>query len=712
MTYDLHDDSAQSSLASQLDTFLRWLIGAASAGTLSMIGAGLLASSLSIALLALTTLNIVALAIVGRAQLARHRLARAVALTSTSLLLAVTGATILMPGILPILIVGTLLAVAVALPYATSRTLRGLCIAAWIVGVGITVIAVLVPPFEPIAPQITGLIVVVLMAIALPLLLLLLWQYHSRLALTLNQMQAANAALSMAMQEAEQARAAAEQARVAAEQVSELKTQFLANMSHELRTPLNSIINFTRILSSGMRGPVNESQLDYLNRVRMSGEHLLGLINDILDLSKIEAGRMELFPETFHIPDLVQSVMATAAGLTKGKPIELRQELAPDLPPIDADRTRIRQVLLNLLSNAAKFTDTGTITVRAVHVGDAIELSVIDTGIGIAPGHLEAIFEEFRQVDGETNRRYEGTGLGLAICRRLVDLHRGRLWVESTPGAGSTFTFTLPATAVASLAAPEVSLTPTNQGTPIVVIDDDPAAIEIVAAYLSNEGFAVHGVTDSRRALAELRVIRPAAVILDVLMPHRDGWELLADIKGDPLLRSTPVALYTILEEQKLGFYLGASAYLVKPVDAEQLRSTLLRLVKSDATILVIDDDPNAREIVSSQLEQSGSYRVITAEGGRRGLERVHELTPDLIILDLMMPEVDGFAVLEQLERSPQCSGIPVIVLTAKDLTLQEHEFLNSRVNSLLSKGATPPEQLLHKVTGLLGAGQPHSQAA
>jgi signal transduction histidine kinase/CheY-like chemotaxis protein len=511
------------------------------------------------------------------------------------------------------------------------------------------------------------------------------------------QVAARTADLTHAMAEAQASRKAAEQA-------NDLKSRFLANMSHELRTPLNSIINFTRILNSGMRGPMNDGQIDYLNRVWQSGEHLLGLINDILDLSKIEAGRMELYKEPLHLGEVLHSVMSTVGGLTKGKSIELQQELAPNLPLIEADRTRIRQILLNLLSNAAKFTDTGSITVRAFCADDRVVVQVADTGIGIAAENLAVVFEEFHQVDGTTTRHYEGTGLGLAICRRFVELHGGRIWVESTLGEGSTFSFNLPIQTTQPTVGGEpivLLATPTRDGIPVLVIDDDPAAFEIVAAYLKHDGYSVYGVTDSRRALDEVRNIKPAAIILDVLMPYKDGWEVLAELKADPDAQRIPVALYTIIDDQKLGFYLGASAYLTKPINEEQLRATIAQLVTSDATILVVDDDPNAREIVTQQLARSG-YRTMTASNGQEAVERVAEIQPDLIILDLMMPEVDGFAVLEHLDREAGTRTIPVIVVTAKDLSQNEREWLNRRVNSLLTKGVMSPDQLLRKVSDLL----------
>jgi signal transduction histidine kinase/DNA-binding response OmpR family regulator len=507
-----------------------------------------------------------------------------------------------------------------------------------------------------------------------------------------------------AQRNAEQQARRAEEARVAAEHANLLKSQFLANMSHELRTPLNSIINFTRILIAGVRGPVNEEQIDYLNRVRQSGEHLLGLINDILDLSKIEAGRLELHREPLLPAELVQSVVETAVGLIKGKPIELRKDVAPGLPPIVADRTRVRQILLNLISNAAKFTESGTITVQVSRTDTEMIFSVTDTGIGIAPEDHQAVFEEFRQVDGNSDRHYEGTGLGLSICRRLIQLHGGRIWLESTLGAGSTFWFSLPYV-MAESAEPAVmtytSPAETSVAT-VLVIDDDPSAIEIIATYLERDRYRVYGVSDSRRVVSEALRIQPAAIILDVLMPHKDGWEVLRELKADPLLRSIPILLYTIVEEQKLGFYLGASAYLVKPVDEVQLRETVNRLVSNDATIMVIDDDPNALEIVTQQLQQAGGYTVVTADGGQVGLDRIATTPPDLIILDLMMPEVDGFAVLDRLDRDPQTRTIPVVVLTAKDLTEQDRDYLSKRVNGLLMKGLTTHQQLLDKVSSLL----------
>jgi signal transduction histidine kinase/DNA-binding response OmpR family regulator len=503
-----------------------------------------------------------------------------------------------------------------------------------------------------------------------------------------------------------------ERARRQIEIANDMKSKFIANMSHELRTPLNSIINFTYMLRQNLYGPITQQQDKYLERVYANGEHLLGMINDILDLSKIEAGRLDLFKEPLDMGELVESTMSTAMGLTKGKPIELEQEIDPDLPTIEADKTRIRQVLLNLLSNAAKFTDKGSITVQVWQEGEGegqqIITSVTDTGIGIPSGKIETIFEEFRQVDEGSNRSYQGTGLGLAICKRLVEMHGGRIWVESTVGVGSTFFFNLPLVShkpteepdevVPAEVVPDVAL---PVGIPIVVVEDDPSAVEIITAYLQPEGYTVHPVRDSRHALEEIRRLRPAAIILDILMPHKDGWNVLSDLKATPDLRDIPVICYTIVDDARLGMSLGASAYLVKPIEAEVLRKTVRQFVGHAGYILVIDDDPYVREMVPQYLGKNG-YDVATAADGREGLEQIASHPPDLIILDLMMPELDGFGVLEQLEQDTTLRAIPVLVLTARDLNPDEQQHLAERVQGLLTKTKSTPGDVLARVYAIL----------
>ncbi len=496
-------------------------------------------------------------------------------------------------------------------------------------------------------------------------------------------------------------------AQAVAEEANALKSRFIANMSHELRTPLNSIINFTYILNSGMRGPVTEGQREYLDRVYASGEHLLGMINDILDLSKIEAGRMDLFKEEVSLDELLRSTLSSAVGLTKDRPVTLHHELAEGLPHIAVDKTRIRQVLLNLLSNAAKFTDAGSITVRVWQQGTELITSITDTGIGIPADKLDAIFEEFRQGDEGSDRSYQGTGLGLPICKRLVEMHGGHIWVESEVGVGSTFFFSLPlliesadetSEQVHAIAVPDETTPP---GIPIVVVEDDPSAIEIIATYLQPEGYTLYPVTDSRQTLAEVQRRQPVAIILDILMPHKDGWEVLSDLKADPDLHDIPVICYTIVDNARLGFSLGASAYLVKPVAPKVLRETVHRLVGQRGHILVIDDDPLVRDMVPRYLKHNG-YEVVAVADGQTGLNHIAARQPDLLILDLMMPEMDGFEVLEALEQAGVLGTLPVLVLTAKDLTPEERRYLTEQVQGLLAKSATSPAEVLARVRTIL----------
>lgn len=496
------------------------------------------------------------------------------------------------------------------------------------------------------------------------------------------------------------------EARITAEQANTMKSKFLANMSHELRTPLNSIINFTRIISAGMRGPVTEEQLDYLNRVYASGEHLLGLINDILDLSKIEAGRMELYKERCQIGELIQSTMSTAIGLTKGKTIVLHQDIAPDLPLVEADRTRIRQVLLNILSNAAKFTDEGSITVRVRHENTEIIVSVTDTGSGIPEDKLSTIFEEFTQADGGSEKSYQGTGLGLAICRKLIEMHGGRIWVESTIGVGSTFSFSLPMLGIHPLDTLLILKTPTTKGPNVLVVDDDEAAVDTIATYLQPDDYRVYCVTDSQHVLHAARQLQPTAIIVDVTMPHKDGWAMLSELQTAPDLYNVPVMLYAMAMDDDdtsyAGLLLNANAYLIKPINEQQLRATVRRFVADHASVVVIDDDPDTLEHIAQEL--TTTYHVITATSGHAGLICIAENRPDLIILDLIMPDIDGFAVLEHLEQQQaDAHGIPVIALTGKVLTTEERTYLNQRIREhFYTRGMLAPEQFLSNMKAFL----------
>jgi signal transduction histidine kinase/CheY-like chemotaxis protein len=496
------------------------------------------------------------------------------------------------------------------------------------------------------------------------------------------------------------------------EVASKHKSQFLANMSHELRTPLNAIIGVTEMLQEDARDLKRDDEIEPLDRVMNAGRHLLALINDILDLSKIEAGRMELHLESFSIAPLIEDVVKTIETLAVKNANRVVVDCSSTIGTMHADQMRVRQALLNLGSNANKFTERGTITVRAQRetAGDSawITIAVIDTGIGMTSEQMEKLFQDFSQADSSTTRKYGGTGLGLAISRRFCQMMGGDISVESEPGRGSTFTIRLPAKAEES----EAIATPPNAAsrqrsavTPgeaplIVVADDDPTVREVVRRYLEREGYSVATADGGREGLRLVRELRPAAITLDLLMPDIDGWTVLAAIKGDPALADTPVILMTILDEKNRGYSLGAADYLIKPIDRGKLAQTLRRICGSvGRRLLVIDDDETARNLMRAQLMQDG-WDVAEAENGRIALARLTEVRPDAIILDLMMPEMDGFEFLEEMHHRAEWRDIPVLIVTARDLTAQDRNRLNISVERIVQK--TERDATLREVRAVL----------
>ncbi len=484
-------------------------------------------------------------------------------------------------------------------------------------------------------------------------------------------------------------------------ELDRLKSQFLANMSHELRTPLNSIIGFSRVILKGIDGPVTELQEQDLNAIYNSGQHLLRLINDILDLSKIEAGKMELAFDDVNIADTIHSVLPTVSGLIKDKPITLQKEIADNLPVVRADSVRIRQVLINLLSNAAKFTEKGSITVSAqVETNEMgqpeIMVKVIDTGPGIAPEDQNKLFQPFSQVDASPTRKTGGTGLGLSISRRLVELHGGRIGVQSEIGKGSIFYFTLP---IPRLREAGKTVDESRRGDRIILaIDDDSQVIALYERYLQPQGFQVIALTDPLQAKERIRQLRPFAVTLDIMMPGKDGWTLLNELKTDPETRDIPVIICSILEEEEKGFSLGAADYLVKPILEDDLLNALNRL-NGDGSIkevLIIDDDPKDLRLIAKILEERSRYKPILAQGGTQGWQRLSsEPLPHAVILDLFMPEMDGFAILEKMRTTPSLTDIPVVVVSGGDLTNIQQKQLEDFGQKLLRKGTLNENELL-----------------
>ena len=492
---------------------------------------------------------------------------------------------------------------------------------------------------------------------------------------------------------------------------SQHKSQFLANMSHELRTPLNAIIGITEMLQEDARDSNREDEFEPLDRVVRAARHLLAVINHILDLSKIEAGKIDLHVESFAIAPVVQEVVNTVSTLAAKNENTLRLECPPEIGSMRADQTRIRQALLNLASNAAKFTEKGTITISVsrtvAQTGDWIVISVADTGIGLTAEQQGRLFQDFVQADASTTRKYGGTGLGLAISRRFCQMMGGDITVESEPGRGSTFTIRLPAEATSSRAPvlPKNSqstarATDLHQAPLILVIDDDESVRKVTTHFLTREGFSVTTASGGRDGLRLARELRPTAITLDLIMPDLDGWTVLAAIKGDPATAGIPVVLMTVVDEKNRGYSLGAADYMVKPVDWGGLTGVLRSICRSAGRdVLVVDDDDTIRAGLRRALHDEG-WQVTEAENGRVALSRLAEWRPDVIVVDLMMPEMDGFELLAALRSDGRCREIPVLVLTAKDLTNEDRARLNGGIERILQK--RDRQEMLREVLDVL----------
>jgi GAF domain-containing protein/DNA-binding response OmpR family regulator len=493
------------------------------------------------------------------------------------------------------------------------------------------------------------------------------------------------------------------------EVASQHKSQFLANMSHELRTPLNAIIGVTEMLLEDARDFKRDDDIEPLDRVLRAARHLLALINDILDLSKIEAGRMELHIESFPLAPLIQDVVNTIETLAKKNANRVVVDCTPDAGTVEADQMRFRQALLNLASNANKFTENGTVTIaaRPQHTDgrEWITVAVTDTGIGMNAEQIGRLFQEFSQADSSTTRKYGGTGLGLAISRHFCRLMGGDITVESNPGAGSTFTIRLPRIVrteplARKEARSELSGRQALQAPLILVVDDDATVRELVARHLERAGFSVATAKGGQEALRLARELKPSAMTLDIMMPDIDGWTVLAAIKGDPSLAAIPVVLMTIVEEKNRGYALGAADYLVKPVNRSKLVETLRNVCGSAAgRILLIDDDDVVRRSVRTALEPLG-WHVSEAENGVRALASLSAARPDAIILDLMMPKMDGFEFIDELRANTDWREIPVVVITAMDLTEHDRARLNGGVERIIQKSER--DEMLRRLTDAL----------
>lgn len=520
-----------------------------------------------------------------------------------------------------------------------------------------------------------------------------------------------------------------------------LKTRFISTISHELRTPLNSILGFSELLLDEVSGPLTERQKRHITNIYNSGTHLLQLINNVLDIAKIESGKVELHYESFLLSHIVAEVEAVIRSLADKK----RQALSmktDDVPFIVADRVKFKQILYNLLSNAVKFTpEEGTITLEAKVTNAAnlppqareldvfsenknfLKLSIKDSGIGIKGEDLDRIFSEFEQADSGLSRKYEGTGLGLALTKRLVELHGGEIFVESEEGVGSTFTVVMPLVDTIDVEEPhpvqeyaeketllndEETRPRPRRGAPplILVVEDDPATAEILTLYLAQGGYRVTHSSHGGEILQRIRELRPFIVLLDVMLPGKDGWEVLQEVKCDPELKDIPIVICSVIDNKELGFALGASDYIVKPVDKISLLkkmeelSSCINKRKGELIILCIDEHEDALDLLKSYLEPA-QYTVITANSGKKGIEEAVKHRPDLIILNLMMSEIDGFGLVQELKANAMTVDIPILALTAKDLSVDDWLRLAGKIEKFIQKSSFNKEDLLMYIRNL-----------
>ena len=503
------------------------------------------------------------------------------------------------------------------------------------------------------------------------------------------------------------------EARDQAEEANRTKSAFLANMSHELRTPMNAIIGYSEMLTEEMQDLGQEEFIPDLNKIHSAGKHLLGLINDVLDLSKIEAGKMTVYCETIDVATMVREVESTVLPLVKKNDNHLEVELPADSGTMHSDLTKIRQMLFNLLSNASKFTEKGKlrlVVTRSVENGaDWLRFAVSDSGIGMTPEQIGRLFQAFSQADASTTRKFGGTGLGLAISRDFCRLLGGDITVESVPGEGSTFTVALPASApqeevpaVPAAVAP-AGTTGTSGRPSVVVIDDDPTVLDLMSRFLTKEGFDVHTASNGRDGLELAKTKHPVAITTDVMMPGMDGWSVINALKADPATAHIPIILVTITDSREMGVALGVFDYLAKPVDWTRLRGTLERLdLGAQArTVLIVEDDEASRDQLQRTMVKQG-WKVLLAGDGVAGLEAVRETEPSLVLLDLMMPRMDGFEFLDHFRRDARYVHTPVIVVTAKDLTEEDRGRLSGRVHSLITKDGSIVKKLLPQLQAYL----------
>ncbi|MGK2856472.1 MAG: response regulator [Thermoanaerobaculia bacterium] len=502
-------------------------------------------------------------------------------------------------------------------------------------------------------------------------------------------------------------------------EADQLKSQFLANMSHELRTPMNAIIGFSEILAERLESRIEPKYQNFIQHILASGQHLLGIINDVLDLSKVEAGRMEVYPEQFALPAAADGVCNVMRGQAEKSEITIVLDAPDGLPPIETDLAKFKQILYNLVSNAVKFSPShATVTVRIRLVQptssndvQTVSIAVIDTGIGIAPENHEAVFQEFRQLDSGSRKEFGGTGLGLALVKRFCELLGGTIALESDTGRGATFTVTLPVRYPGSEPVDEhpedAPYIPSDAtGERVLVIEDDSVAYSSLARHLESASYVPVRARHGDEALRLARLVKPVAITLDLVLPGVDGWEVLKRLKADDVTKDIPVVVISMIDNRELGFALGAHDYFVKPVDRRRLVDRIRQVSTSVARrgkprLLVIDDDAAFREILEEELRELG-YEVRWASSGEEGLEAIRNDVPDVVVLDLVMPGMSGFEVAERLKQDPATEAIPILVMTSKDLSRDDRDSLQTTIAALVPKGRSAGSRLINAIQ-LLG---------
>jgi signal transduction histidine kinase/DNA-binding response OmpR family regulator len=593
-----------------------------------------------------------------------------------------------------------ILSVVLALPFVDGRhLLRLLFVASGILVIG-GVSTMIDPPlaFDEAPEKLVAGVVAFAALVGGILCMFSIRQSNERLRSTLGDTEKTNKALRESEQSLERkvADRTAElgEARDAALHASRVKSDFLANMSHELRTPLNAIIGYGEMLQEEVVENNDGDYLPDLGRIVTSGRQLLGLINDVLDLSKVEAGKVDVQLEDFDLEEFVRDVEGTVIPLVQTNSNTLEVRCAPALGTMHSDVSRIRQVLLNLLSNASKFTSDGAITLEVERQTSPTDVRQIcfrvsDTGIGMTAEQLGRVFDAFSQAEAATASEFGGTGLGLAITRKFCEMLGGSIDCETEPGVGSVFEVWLPDHEREEIDGGRASseLDERSAQTTVLVVDDDEAARDLVSRFLRREGFTARTANTGEEALRSIRESKPDVIALDVIMPGMDGWDVLRTLKADPDLADIPVILMTITSDRKLGYALGATEYLTKPVDWNRLSGILAGLqIGTRRTALVVDDDPAARDIARRVLERAG-WQIREAENGRIALDAVADETPSLIVLDLMMPEMDGFEFVVAMHERSEWRLIPIIVVTSMDVSAADRERLGGGVGRILQKG-------------------------